>query len=106
MNIPEPIVCYTVHRTVDEYGRLGGLVAVKRTEHEANECAKGQGWYGGTGAVKKTYAIPVDDSRVLLLASPDAVELDVNLIELRKQKKEAARAKLTDEEAALLGIKD
>jgi hypothetical protein len=104
-----PSVVWVIYETINEFGALGGIVAVASSESTANELAIGSGWWGGLGAIVKKSAFVAEDDTVWVLETPDALEVDTDLAKLRKEKLDAAQAKaleqFTPEERALLGLK-
>lgn len=98
------ITVYAVYETVNEYGRLGSLIAVSESKELAEVEAQGKGWWGGKGEVIAKAALRSGDNRVFILEFPESFPLDANIAEEKATRKAAARAKLTDEEAKLLGL--
>lgn len=68
----------------------------------AVNCSIGRGWYGGNAPIGEHSALIIDGN-AYLLARPEPVALNVTP-EDEQAKKNAARAKLTEEERKLLGI--
>ena len=102
----EIIEGFAVYTTIDEYGRRGDLVGVFTDETLAERAAKGRGWYAGKGDVDHVFVLRLDEGGLFLLKGGDGIErLNCDLIDERRNRIAAARAKLTDEEAALLGVK-
>jgi hypothetical protein len=70
---------------------------------DADNCAVGRGWYGRTAPVSEHNALIVN-GEAYLLSRVEPVKLNFTP-EDEQAKKNAARAKLTDEERKLLGIR-
>lgn len=70
---------------------------------DADNCAVGRGWYGGNAPVSEQNELIVD-GEAYLLSRVEPVKLNFTP-EDEQAKKNAARAKLTDEERKLLGIR-
>lgn len=68
----------------------------------AVECSIGRGWYGGNAPIGEHSALVID-GKAYLLARAEPVALNVTPQD-EQAKKNAARAKLTEEERKLLGI--
>lgn len=103
------ISVYVVRETVDEYGHTGEIIGVTVSKAEADNLAKGRGWYGGTADIREEKALvldPANPEAVLLLQSTIEYPLGVNLPERRREKRKAALAKLSPEEKELLGVKE
>ncbi|WCO82022.1 hypothetical protein vBPpSSYP_40 [Pseudomonas phage vB_PpS_SYP] len=105
------ITVWTVHETIDEYGRIGKLLGITRTAEEAKALARGKGWYGCSGHWTSCKAIvdPLDNAWLLVGdGNPTAFYDDVERKRKeREQLREKAIAKLTEEELALIleGVK-
>jgi hypothetical protein len=98
-----PIQAFRANEANDD-GRDTRLIGYFREEAGAKLAAKKRGGYGD-GNVHPVMALPADDGKFYILAEPDAVTLDVDLIKLEAEARKAALAKLTPEEIALLKIK-
>lgn len=100
-NIIPVFVAYAVN---DEYGRNKRLLSVHRNKSDAEFAAKGQGWYGGPGDVQMKHAVEDGlDLYVLESLHPTCfADVTAKREAERKAKVEAAMAKLTPEEVALL----
>ena len=104
---------WTVHTTVDEFGRTGDFIGVFSTEEKAAVAAADKGWYGGPGRIKQRKALAVPGVKGVYLLSElrGSSEheltylLDLNYPEHQKRLQESALAKLTTEEKAALGLK-
>jgi hypothetical protein len=70
---------------------------------DAEQCAVGRGWWGGTAPVSEHNALIVDD-QAYLLTRVEPVRLNFTPDD-EQAKRNAARAKLTEEERKLLGIR-
>jgi hypothetical protein len=94
-------VAYEVH---DEFGRCRSMLSVHRHKHEAEFAAKNKGWYGGPGDVKQKHAIEDGPDLYILEGYTPTCFADVTAQREaeRKARVEAAMAKLTPEEIALL----
>ncbi len=66
---------FAVYPTIDDRGQRGGLVGVYAREARAEEAAKGIGYYGGNGEVKRRKALVGDDGQVWLLDDRDPVNV-------------------------------
>jgi hypothetical protein len=103
------IKVYLVETVVDERGRTGTKVGVTVSIAEAENMAKGQGYFGSEGRISERYALILDKkdpNAVFLLESPVSYPLGVNLPKREAEKRKAAYAKLSPEERRLLGIKE
>lgn len=98
------ILVYAVYETLDEYGRRGSLIMLTERKDVAEEAAKGRGWWNSNADVTQKPAIRLEDGTVYLLESTTRYPLEIDIPAELKSRREAARAKLTDEEAKLLGI--
>ncbi len=100
------INAFAVYSTVDEYGRRGGLVGVFTHESDADNRANSSGWFGGRGE-KVPVTVFIDGDKNYMAERISEIDLlDTDLPQLRRSQIEAAKAKLTPEERALLGIDD
>jgi hypothetical protein len=99
------ITVYAAFETVDNFGRKGNLHGVFTNELDAKETAKSIGWYGGAGTVEQRVGIQ-DGGEIYLLDATYSrgVTLNVDLVQKAQSRREAALAKLTDEEKRLLGV--
>ena len=73
------------------------------SKDDAVNCSLGRGWYGGNAPVGEHMALVIDGT-AYLLARAEPVALNVTP-EDEQAKKNAALAKLTEEERKLLGIR-
>ncbi len=97
---------FRVNISEGEQGLTGRVVGYFTDINQADMAAKGQGWYGGNGHVTPVTIIQIDEfGSNFELVSDAPVLLDVNLVDLAKQKRREALAKLTPEEISILGIK-
>jgi hypothetical protein len=99
---------YAAYTTQDEWGRIGSLIGLYRTEQDAKIGADRKGWYGSDGRVVMKHAIEDGLDLYLLEGFLPVCYTDVTeqREEIRKRKLEAALAKLTPEEIALIkGVK-
>ena len=100
---------WKVCETLNEAGVLGPVVGVYLSEGAAEIGARGQGWWGGKGAIREVKLLEMPGRTYLLDAQfpygLDPASLNTNLREERNRLVEAAKAKLTAEERKLLGIK-
>jgi hypothetical protein len=69
----------------------------------ADQHAKGIGWYGGPGLVKKELAISIGD-KVYVLKHPDPVDLDEKDKKAQDELRQKALAKLSPDEQRALGL--
>lgn len=97
---------FAVFETVDERGNRGGLVAVSRDSQKAEKMAAGAGWYGGQGRIVQGTLFDGPDGLVFIEKAYSIEALDTHLPRLAEQKRQAALAKLTDEDKKVLGIRD
>lgn len=98
------IPVWVVYQTVDEYGRLGKLSGVFRTEQDANVGAVGEGWYGSNGKVIMKHAIEDGDYLYLMEGFGAQQFKDVTLLREKQLKNRINQvlSKLTEEEIILL----
>lgn len=104
--MPTLRAAFSANATTDEWGTRGKRICICFERGEAEKAAKGQGWYGGMGAVDPEVVL-ADGPLFYLLKEPGPVQvLDkwVNPDE-KQRKRDEALAKLTDEEIQLLGIR-
>jgi len=97
-----PVWCgYT---TTNEYGHLGPLYGVYRTEDDANVGVLGIGWYGSSGRVIKKWALEYGYDLYILDNTEPTCFNDVTerREELRQHKIATALGKLTEEEIQIL----
>lgn len=97
-----PVFCaYEVH---DEYGSRKSLISIHRNKADAEFASKNRGWYGGPGDVKMKHAI--EDGLDLYLLEEYTPHCFADITAKREAEKqaklEAAMAKLTPEEIALI----
>lgn len=104
MNYLDIIDVCCVYQTLDEYGRLGALVAVCRNIADANIAAKGQGWYGGSGRILEKKAIQDGDNLYPLISETPWTFKDVEELRAKEKQKviDETLAKLTHEEQELI----
>ncbi|QXV71812.1 hypothetical protein psageK4_158 [Pseudomonas phage psageK4] len=95
---------FVAYTTTDEWGRIGTMIGVYRTEDDAKVAAHKKGWYGSDGRVMMKHA--VEDGLDLYVLEGFLPLCYTDVTELReaqrKAKLEAALAKLTPEEIALI----
>lgn len=94
---------WQVHGDGGERG-TGPIIGYASTKSRADEMAKGQGWYGGTGWVQETSVVEIE-GKIYALASPVPIDLDgvqagKDAI-LRKQ----TLANMSDDQLRVLGLK-
>ena len=82
----------------------GPAIAYCSTHSQAQEAAKGQGWYGGNGAVVSRPALKID-GKVWLLAERDPIDIDSSQSKRDAELREKTLASLNDEQRRVLGIK-
>lgn len=108
----QKITIFEVRQTTDERGTRGKVVGYCDTRPTADERAKGEGWWGGMGAVAEVSALVID-GKVWALRQPDTVDV-LNLAAVRALKpipqsemdrelRIAALEKLSPEERRALG---
>lgn len=93
-----------VYQTVDEYGRLGSISGVFRTEEDADVGAVGQGWYGSKGKVIMKHAVQ-DGENLYILEGFGALQFkDVTVLREQQHKEKVNKllSKLTEDEISLL----
>jgi len=90
---------FSIYSTIDEWSTLGKIVGFAVDKQAAETCAKGQGWYGGTGRIK-TCKFLVIQGEYFSLQSDGPVPMYTAGQSLRAQ----ALSKLTPEERAELGL--
>lgn len=101
------ISLWTVYETADEYGSRGATVGYFDTRAKADVAARGRGRYYGTpGEVVYGFGLKIGDNEVLPLAVGHPVSLNIDTVRQKTMIREAAKAKLTPEERAILGIID
>jgi hypothetical protein len=108
LDTPSPVSPKTYHlvyETVDDRGRTGAVVGVFTHEHDAQEGAKGKGWYGGPGWIEKADGYIVGDLVIFPKVKIHTEDLNLDLPKRAKERRNVALAKLTPEEITLLGIK-
>ena len=74
------------------------------TRHDAEQAAKGQGWYGGDGWVSEAHAIEINH-KVYVLADKDPIDLDGKNARSDAELKEKTLASLTADQKRVLGLK-
>lgn len=84
----------------------GDLVGFYYDSEDAEDAARGHGWYGGNGVIEKTFALKINDDSYFLLIQPEPVPIDVNLAAKKEGERKAALRKLTAKERELLGLPD
>lgn len=120
---PTIISVYAAYSTIDDHGRLGTCHGYFKVKEEAEALSRGTflskthkgkgggfgngiGWYGGEGTVIRFDAIEINDKLYILKNVIKTEDIGADLIEIEKQRKKDALAKLTDQEKELLGLKD
>lgn len=99
----EHITVWAAHGDGGERG-TGPVLAYYSTQYQAENAAKGRGWYGSNGRVSKHHALRFG-SEVWLLQRPDPIDLDAVLAKRDAELREETLASLTDEQIRVLGIK-
>lgn len=91
----------------DAEGRNQNIIGVCSTILKAEDMKKGKGGYGGDGRVENRLAVLLDDGTACLIdrAMTIPVEMNVDIKEQREKMIADAKAKLTDVELKLLGLK-
>lgn len=105
MSAPYEIISVWAVRAVHDDNRTGGIVGLALTTAFAEEIAKGKGSWGGLGSITEQSAIVADAGEVFLLERREPYPVNVDLPKERERKRQAALAKLTEEDMKLLGIK-
>lgn len=96
---------YIVWTTEDERGTRGSVVGVYTNSADAEKAKEGKGWWGGPGDVEKADGWFVGDYVMFPRVKVLREDIDVNLPQRTEEKRQAALAKLTEEEKQLLGVK-
>lgn len=98
------IPVFVAYTTTDEWGRLGAMLGVFRSKQDGEVAAHKRGWYGSDGRVVMKHA--VEDGLNLYILEDFTPTCFMDVTEQRaaqqKAKLEAAMAKLTPEEIALI----
>jgi hypothetical protein len=108
----QKIIIFEVRETINERGTLGAVVGYCDSKTTADARAKGEGWWGGMGAVSEMSAL-VLEGQVWALRQPEPVQV-MNLEQVRILKpvpqseidtelRSAALAKLSPDERRVLG---
>jgi hypothetical protein len=108
----QKITIFEVRETINERGTLGAVVGYCDSKTTADERAKGEGWWGGQGAVSEVSALVID-GHVWALRQPEPVQV-MNLEQVRVSKpvpqseidtelRSAALAKLSPDARRVLG---
>lgn len=92
----EPV--WVVYSVIDERGMRGGLVGFFRSEPEARHGAKGKGFYGNGQVVESQALVWAGKYYWLQATEPIVFRADFDAM------REAALAKLTDEDKRVLGL--
>lgn len=100
----DTIDVWLAHETTDERGSLGGCVGVFRSQHLAEEAAKGKGFWGGQGTVRHKRGILDEEGRVYVLEG-NGVPREFSDQKTQVDIREKALAKLSPAERSALGIK-
>lgn len=105
---PQLAVAYTAWKVEDEYGRSTKLIGIFEKEADAEEAAKGQGWWAGDGNVEKRFVIKLQGGSCFLLDKYETnrMSMNVNFLDEKKKMREAALAKLSPEEKIVLGLSE
>ena len=104
----EVISVYATYEIIDERGSQKSLVGIFTNEKTAQIASKGRGWYGGNGRVIRRTAILLPNERCLLIDQETSdlkgTRLNVDFLDEYEELRNAALAKLTDEEKRILGV--
>lgn len=93
---------WTVHKNNDDRSD-GPVTNVCSTKGLANDLAKGSGWYGGNAGVNERKAVQSGDDWYLVDdAHPEPIDIDGEIAAKEAEELDAALAKLTDRERALI----
>lgn len=96
---------YIVWSTEDERGRRGSVVGVYTNSADAEKAKEGKGWFGSPGEVEIADGWFVGEYVMFPRVKVLREDLNVNLPKRTEEKRQAALAKLSDEEKKLLGLK-
>lgn len=106
--VPNIIKVFAAYKCNDEYHRDRVILGYFTIREDAIETVKGQGWFGGNGEVDEAWVLRPSATENYVLASPYPVQLNVNLVEQKANRKRAAiqklKATLSDGELKELGI--
>lgn len=92
-----------VHGDGGERG-IGPVIGVCTDPEKAKDLAKGKAFYGSNGQIYDGWAV-TDGAKYYLLARREPFMDGENDIDIAKERKNAALAKLTDEDKIALGLK-
>ena len=98
----EKIDVWKAHGDGGERG-IGPVIAYCSTKAQAENAAKGRGWYGGNGHVTRCAALRID-GMVWLLDQPEPIDLDSLEAKRDAELKAQTLASLTAEQRRVLGI--
>ena len=91
------------------YSANAPFFGASESKSQASLIAEKKGEWGSDGFLRERYALKLGDGSLILLDDPVSFPPDVDLVQARKDKKEAAEHKarklLTIEERLLLGLK-
>lgn len=76
----KPFAVYTVHESIDEYGRNGRLIGQTLDRNLAHEMAKGRGAYGNGNIVVDFYIEGEPGVYYKLLGNPQPANLDTQTL--------------------------
>ena len=84
---------------------VGPILGISKSEGTAKAMSKGKAFFGADGSVWSGSAIENADGLLYLLETPEPFEDGVYQVETKDRARQAALAKLTDEDLLALGIK-
>lgn len=89
-------------------GGLGPIIAVCSTPYQADQEAKGQGWYGGNGGTTERKALRTEDGKVWLLDGKrgEPIDLDGLTKKYEQQRRQQLLDAMCDEDKRILGLTD
>lgn len=99
----ERIDVWQVHGDGGNEREVGPVIAYCSTMAQAEQAAKGCGWYGGDGAVQNRAALRIE-GQVWLLAERDPIDLDSVQAKRDAELREKTLASLSHEQRRVLGI--
>lgn len=105
--MPELHTVWAAHEVVNERGGYGQRLGVYSTEELARIAAKGHGFWGGDGKVKKLQSLLIEEDGAayyFILERPDGQGVLLSDEQAMKDLKARALGKLDETERRLLGV--
>lgn len=99
----EKITIWKAHGDAGSDRGVGPVIAYCSTEAQAQEAARGQGWYGGNGHVGKAHALRID-GEVWLLERETPIDLDSAQAKRDAELREKTLASLSPEQKRVLRL--